>query len=42
MVFICLLLHNAVRSSNNIPSNYRMINEGKTGKVMKGSGRGLL
>jgi len=42
MVFICRLLINTVRISNYIPSNYRVINEGKTEKSKKGSGRGLL
>jgi len=42
MVFICRLLNNTIRSSNYVPSNCRIINEGKTGKGMKGSGRALL
>jgi len=42
MVFICRLLSSTVRISNYIPSNYGVINEGKTGKCMKGSGGGLL
>jgi hypothetical protein len=40
-VFICPLLNNTVRRSDYIPPNYRVINEGITGKGRKGSGRSL-